>query len=1013
MPDFTVQTSSGPTLEITMLGQFSVLIDGTPIGRLRSETCRSLLALLLLRHDREVRRSWLAETLWPDSEREKALANLRLNLHDLRRALGVASVYIEAPSAHTLRFNCAGANLDLARFDRGLNGGERARAAAVECYQGPLLEDFQEDWAIGEREARRQQYLRLLEETAQNALDKQELSEAIRYLRLTMAADPRREPAARSLMRALVQHGDHAAALTVYHNLLSVVARPFQETIQLYEQIRGMRPKLPPPPPQPPNGSIPSPITSLIGRSQMIAEVKELLQGCRALTLTGPGGVGKTRLAIATADSARHSYSDYAWFVDLSAISKPGLVAYTVLKLLEIKPAGRTGSDMETLISGIGARSLLLVLDNCEHLIDAVAELTLAVLTRCPNVRVLATSREPLGVGEQVYPIGPLATPPVDVWPIESRVTGVMLAELLHYSAVHLFVVRARSANPGFLLTADNALHVIRIVHRLDGIPLAIELAAARAARSGIAQIDSGLYDYFERKLPGRSSAPQRHQTLHAAIDWSFGLLSREEALLMTNLSVFAGGWTLEAAAAICGDGTSSEFDTDNLLSSLAEKSLIFQMPGAPVGIRYRMLETVRQYCLTRRRASIPGDSVARRHALWFLEFAERADAGLRGPDQQAWLHRLEADHDNLRAAHEGSIEAGEYETAVKLTGALGHFWEVKGYLTEGRQRLERSLNGGGPCEPNAWARALTALGLICDLQGESAVAVQWVETAAALYTESGDRRGQAYSKIILGHICRHCDATRAEKLLTEAMGIARDIRDPWLLANSLNTIGWHRFHRDMREDAERCFQEALGHARVTENLWMLDETYYHLALVSGSAGNYERSYSLFSKCLENARKLGEKTRLSKTLHYLAEIEFHRKEYQAAELHWNESLTLAKQENNRRTLLAALTGYMKLAVETGLSEDAARLYREISRLRETVDTPLFDLSTTSSASSMRRIAETMAQENRSAPVLNAPTSDADLKLQGAHDPCAMAHTIQAVANSKALLAVTRKVQGYQ
>ena len=439
-------------------------------------------------------------------------------------------------------------------------------------------------------------------------------------------------------------------------------------------------------------------LSSFIGREQEVADLRRLLKTTRLLTLTGTGGVGKTRLAMRLVTDLAAATEGSVCMVELAPLSDTTLLDHTVLAALGGQEASER-STREALVARLGTAEFLLVLDNCEHLADACAHLVDSLLRHCPGVRVLVTSREVLGVpGELLWRVPSLDVPPVDEEPT--------VENLSRYEAVQLFVERARQVKPDFTLTSQNAASAAQICRRLDGIPLALELAAARIRLLSIVQIAERLDDRFRFLIGGGRTVPERHQTLRAALDWSYDLLGEPEQLLLHRLAVFAGGGELEAVEAVCSGNGIGQHDVLELLGRLADRSLVVveERGGAT---RFRLLETIRAYA-AERLGSADGMVVRSRHRNWYLQVAEATETGLQDPRQ---VQHFEHDYDNFRAAMRSSIDEDELETGLRLGAALWTFWHLRGMYAEGSTWLGELLAASDGQPPTPCAGVGVALG--------------------------------------------------------------------------------------------------------------------------------------------------------------------------------------------------------------------------------------------------------------------------------------------------------------
>ncbi|HET6884716.1 MAG TPA: BTAD domain-containing putative transcriptional regulator, partial [Rubrobacteraceae bacterium] len=698
----------------------------------------SLIKLLALSPGHRLPRERVMELLWPRSSKSAASNNLRQTLYAIRKALGAeGSRYLVSEDGSLLLCPEDELWVDAETFEEAALAARRshepaAYRLAIDLYAGELLpEDRFEDWADDERADLRRVYLELLTELAGLYEERGEYDPAAEVLQRVVAEEPTNEEAHTSLMRLYTISDRRGDALAQYERLKEVLwkqldAEPAAETRRLREDITAcrvqpVRPTVSAPEETSGAGThnLPVSLTSFVGRERELLEVKRALAMTRLLTLTGPGGSGKTRLALETAADLVGAYQDGVWLVDLAPLSEPGLLVQEVAGVLEVQE--RPGKPLlDTLVDSLRSSQMLLVLDNCEHLVDAVARLVEDLLRSCPNLRLLATSREALGVaGEINLPVPPLSLPdPGRLMTVE---------ELEGYGSARLFVERALYRPSAFTLTPENAGAVAEVCRQLEGIPLAIELAAARVGVLAVEQIAERLSDSLGLLTGGGRTLTSRQRTLRGSLDWSFALLDEPERKLFGRLAVFAGGWSLEAAQAVCSeDGIGQDFVLD-LLSELVDKSLVMVGSTASGATRYRMLEPIRQYAREKLEVGGGAEEAQGRHAAFFLDVAEEAEPELAGPRSGPWVGRLEEEHDNLRAALSWVLERREAGQDLRFGAALWRFWLAEGYLSEGREWLDAILAGGeqGPER----ARALEGLGWLAQYQGD-------IERAAAAYRE-------------------------------------------------------------------------------------------------------------------------------------------------------------------------------------------------------------------------------------------------------------------------------------
>ena len=588
--------------------------------------------------------------------------------------------------------------------------------------------------------------------------------------------------------------------------------------------------------------NLPATITPFVGRQNELAQVRQLLANpdYRLLTLTGAGGAGKTRLALRVANELQATYPQGAWLAELASLSSPELLAQTVAAAFNLRPELERPSP-NVLIDYLRDKNLLLVLDNCEHLLAACASLANSLLLACPNLHILATSRERLGIeAEQTYLVPSLSFPELG----EKKSPQ----ELIQYDAIDLFIRRARTALPDFELDEENAEAVTGICRHLDGIPLALELAAARLRVMGAEQIASQLEDRFRLLTGGDRSALPRLQTMLASIEWSVQLLSEAERTLLRRLSVFAGGWALPAAKGVCVDDSLREVDIFDLLGNLVNKSLVLVMRKKGKEIRYRLLETVRQYAHEKFNESDEAGRFRDRHLDYFLRLAERAEPELIGPEQAAWFDRLELEHDNFRLALSWSLEGGTAgpEAGLRLVDHLWWFWFMRGYRIEGGQWMERILKISSSQSLDdlvTRAKVLARLGFF--IYDDFRVG----EEALALGRSLGPAGQESVALALWGlgaFALERGDYARTKSLEEQSLQLFRELGHRWGICEALNTLGWALTQLGDLQQATVVLEESLGLARQAHDVNEIASALDKLGDVAMAREDYEQAEMLF-----------------------------------------------------------------------------------------------------------------------------------------------------------------------
>jgi predicted ATPase/class 3 adenylate cyclase len=677
--------------------------------------------------------------------------------------------------------------------------------------------------------------------------------------------------------------------------------------------------------------NLPRQLTSFVGRTKELGEINTLLQRTSLLTLTGSGGAGKTRLALQVAAEMIESFPNGVWLVELTALTDPALVTQTAAMAIGVHEEHRP--LIQTLVDYLRPRSLLLLLDNCEHVLTASAELVQTLLQHCPTLRILATSQEGLGIaGETVYRVPSLTMPDPGHLPPVEQLTG--------FESIRLFVDRAAASRPGFALTAGTAGAVAQICARLEGIPLAIELAAARVKALSVDEIATRLADRFRLLTLGSRSAPARHQTLRAALDWSYDLLGEKERLLLQRLSVFAGGWTLGGAEAICSDKDCPEGEVLDVLTRLVDRSLVV-VGELGQDTWYRLLETVRLYAREKLEEGGDAEAVRRRHRDWYMQFVETAEPELQGPALESWLRRLEAEHDNVRAALEWCrTSESNPEYGLRLAGAMWHFWEVRGYWTEGREWLEGALKRAADLTVPPRAKALTGAANLAFFQGDFARASALGTESLALGRKLGDKRAIASCLNILGlEACRLEKYDQAARLGEESLALSQEVGDTWGAAGAHLILGLVARGAGDYARAAPLLEEGVNQFRRLGDKWATALAVNDLGLVLREMGEYDRAHKLLEEGLALFRELGDRWGIGFSLANLGIVAWNRAQHDQAAALFNESLNLRKVLGDRRGISTALTGLAVVATAQGRPESSAILFGAAEALRDALGIP--------------------------------------------------------------------------
>lgn len=853
-------------LQVQLLGGFNLIYAGAPVTTVNTPRLQSLLTYLILHREAPQPRRYLAYLFWSGSSEAQACTNLRNLVYLLRRVLPDAGAYL-CVNDLTIQWQPESPfSLDVADFESAVAHGNLEGAVAL--YQGDLFPGYYDDWIVTERERLHQLFIVALERLIQQTENGGDCHTALEQAHRLLRHDRLREETYRHMMRLHARSGDRGGVVRIYDTCADILRRelgiePSPETRRVYEHSLNMPASLSPVTTPGDSGSnnLPFRLTTFIGREREKAEIGQLLSAHRLVTLTGAGGVGKTRLALALAADLLGTFTDGVRHVDLAPLSDPAQVVPAVASVLGVREEGDTPLPAR-LADYLRPRHLLLILDNCEHLLEAVRQLMQTLSGTAPNLRILATSRTVPGVeGEVIRRVLPLATPELSPW-ISGATDGSPgrdpVSALRQYESVQLFVDRVVAVNPTFVVTERNAPAVGQICRKLDGIPLALELAAARVNLLTVQQIADRLDDTLHLLAQTNPICRLHHRTMQATMDWSYALLSAKEQSLFRRLSVFAGSFTLEAVEFIGNDDGIEPDQVLDLLSGLADKSLVTVEPSGET-TRFRLHEVVRQYARTGLTETGETERIRNRHLDFFCRLAESMEPKLLGAEQATTFNQLDKEDGNLWAALEWSATEGDIEQGLRLAAALPEFWGMRGYLTRGRDRLENLLDKGGTTVSAAVrAGALRGLGYASGSLGDFELACSFLEQSLVLDRELGNKPGLADTLQLLGLLAgAQMEWGAARVFLEENLAVYRDLGNRHGIARVLNELGYVIF---------RYGEHASGYSLIEESLALYGElgeqhrvarAGYLLGHMASLEGNYALARSQYTGALTVARRFG------------------------------------------------------------------------------------------------------------------------------------------------------------
>jgi len=942
-----------------LLGTLAAWTENGRLIEVPETKVRALLAVLLIDLGQPLPADRLIDDLWGDDLPVHPAGALHSKVSRLRQALENA----EPGAGELVAFRSPGYLLRVERY--ALDGGrfavltERARATrdlrdragmladALALWRGPALADFADAIFAQAAIARlEEQRLVALEEQAEARLALGEHSLLAGELGDLVALHPLRERLRAAHMTALYRAGRQGEAVTSYLELRGRLAEdmgldPGRDVASLYQAILEQAPELqrvqaPPTLAARPRTNIPAMLTGLVGRTAAVTELRALLNEHRLVTLTGPGGVGKTRLALETATQAAGAFPDGVWLAELAEACAPADAVMAVLGIRDDSSA----DPSDLLADALRGSRMLLILDNCEHLVNQAAKLAAQLLQTAPELRILVTSREPLMLaGEVVWAVSPLDLPDAAAWQPDA---------LAQFSAVQLFVMRVRESVPRFRLDEGNAPAVAGLCRRLDGIPLALELAATRVRTLGVHELLARLDDRFRVLSTGHRDAPPRSQTLQAVIDWSWELLTEPERLVLRRLSVAADGCGLDAAEAICAE---DDLDVPGLVARLVDRSMVVLADG-PDGPRYRLLESVAAYGLRRLHQAGEFSQIRSRHRHYYAEFSERAASRLRGHDQRSWLRRLDAETANLRNALDSATQDDDTPAALRMANALAWYWFLRGRLAEALRTLDAALvPGHGPAAARATAMAWrSGLADLAGQRGDPPPPLGRID-------DPGMRPMLEWFHAFVAS--DFGDPSVAEALTSRALASFRALGDQWGIAAALSTRAKLAVIRGDHATAHRDAQQSLAIFRELGDRWGQLQAIEWLGAAAAATRDHAQAERLHRDSLRMAEDLGLWPQAADALSWLGRSALQSGELAQARELLERAMRLAAEQNYQPGQVFAELGLGQTARREGKLEEAEAHMRNVLHTTERISSEPSepDVARTASLSELGFIAE--------------------------------------------------------